>query len=73
MSNFCYNYNTQIIYCVVYGYTGCAYWVLTEIVAVDVIGIEKFIVGYGVLMLFMGIAIMIGPPISGKPRVNNNI
>ena len=66
MSNFCYSYTTQILYCVAYGSTGCAYRVLTGIVAIDVTGREKFVLGYGVQMLFMGMAGMVGPPISGN-------
>ena len=66
MSNFCYNYTTQILYCAVYGSTSCAYRVLTGIVAIDVTGMEKFVQGYGVQMLFMGIGGMVGPPTSGN-------
>ena len=39
---------------------------LTGIVCIDVTGIEKFVLGYGVQLLFMGVAGIIGPPISGK-------
>ena len=65
-SNFCNNYVTQVLIFVVYVFTSCGYWVLTGIVCIDVTGIEKFVLGYGVQLLFMGVSGIIGPPISGK-------
>ena len=43
-----------------------AYWALTGIVSLEVTGIEKFVKGYGVQLLFMGIGGIAGPPICGK-------
>ena len=73
-SNFCYTYITQVSVFVVYGFTSCGYWVLTGIVCIDVTGIEKFVLGYGVQLLFMGVSGIIGPPISGKfPSISYKI
>ena len=65
-SNFCNNYINLVLFCVVYGFTSCGYWVLTGIVCIDVTGVEKFVLGYGLQLLFMGVSGMVGPPISGK-------
>ena len=59
------NFATQMIYCVVYGFTGGAYRGLTPVVAIDIMGMKKFVLGYGVQLLFMGIAMMIGPTVTG--------
>lgn len=65
LSNFSMNFATQMIYCVVYGFTGGAYRGLTPVVAIDIMGMKKFVLGYGVQLLFMGIAMMIGPTVTG--------
>ena len=68
MSNFCFNYLTQTLYCVVFGIT--AYSVgMRAVVLIEVIGISKFILGYGVQLFFVGIGQLIGPPIIGNRHV----
>ena len=65
LSNFCMDFATQMIYSIVYGLTAGAYRGLVPTVAIDVMGMEKFILGYGVQSLSMGIALIIGPTITG--------
>ena len=66
LSNFCMDFATQMIYCIVHGFTDGAYGALSAVVAIDVMGMEKFILGYGVQMLSMGTGAIIGPAITGK-------
>eukprot|EP00096_Caligus_rogercresseyi_P015849 TRINITY_DN8329_c0_g1_i2.p1 TRINITY_DN8329_c0_g1~~TRINITY_DN8329_c0_g1_i2.p1 ORF type:complete len:585 (+),score=76.84 TRINITY_DN8329_c0_g1_i2:415-2169(+) len=65
LSNFCLDYTTQAIYCAVYGVTSGAYVGLTSVVLVDLIGLDQLTHGFGLLLLFQGIASVIGPPIVG--------
>ena len=65
MSNFCFNYLTNIIYCVVFGVTSGAYIGTTAVILIDVIGLKTFIQGYGIQLFFMGMGLAIGPPIIG--------
>ena len=39
---------------------------MTAIVLIDVIGLSKFILGWGIQMFFMGIGLVLGPPIIGN-------
>ena len=66
LSKFCYNYATQIAYCAVFGLTEGAYIGLTSAITIDIIGMETFVHAYGVQLLFMGAACLIGPPIIGE-------
>ena len=66
LSNFCMDFATQMIYCIVHGFTDGAYGALSAVVAIDVMGMEKFILGYGVQMLSMGTGMIIGPAVTGK-------
>ena len=66
MSNFCFKYLTHILYCIVFGVTFGAEIGMTALVLIDVIGLSKFILGYGIQLFFMGIGLVIGPPIIGN-------
>ena len=55
-----------MIYCIVYGFTAGAYRGLTAVVAIDIMGMEKFVLGYGVQLLSMGTAMIIGPTVTGR-------
>ena len=59
------DFATQMIYSIVYGLTAGAYGGLVPTVAIDVMGMEKFVLGYGVQLLFMGSAMIIGPTVTG--------
>ena len=73
MSNFCNNYWTQILYCIVYGITFGGEIGSTAAVLKDVIGLRKFIHGYGIQLFFRGIGLIIGPPIIGNSFKRNPI
>lgn len=65
LSNFCLDYTTQVIFCAVFGITSGAYVGLTSVVLVDLLGLDKLTNAFGLLLLFQGIASVIGPPIIG--------
>ena len=62
LSNFCQDLITQMIWCIVFGMTTC---VSHSVVLTDLIGIDKVTNAYGLIMLFQGIASLIGPPLVG--------
>jgi len=64
-SVFCTDYNTQAVYCAIFGVTSGAYVGLTSVVLVDLLGLDKLTNAFGLLLLFQGIASVIGPPIIG--------
>lgn len=39
---------------------------LTSVVLVDLLGLEKLTSSFGLLLLFQGIATIVGPPLAGK-------
>ena len=66
MSNFCFNYLTHILYCVVFGITMGATVGMRAVVLIELIGLSKFILGFGIQLFFAGIGQLIGPPITGN-------
>ena len=70
-SVFCTDYWTQVVYCAIFGVTSGAYVGLTSVVLVDLLGLDKLTNAFGLLLLFQGIASVIGPPIIGKGSVQS--
>ena len=66
LSNFCLDYATQIIYCALFGATSGAYVGLMPVILIDLIGIGNFLQAYGMQLVFIGVARIIGPPIIGR-------
>ncbi|XP_042869845.1 monocarboxylate transporter 12-like [Penaeus japonicus] len=60
-----YSYASQIFYAVVFGSMSGAYVGLTSVVLVDLLGMERLTNAFGLLLMFQGIASVIGPPICG--------
>jgi MFS family permease len=56
----------QAVFCAVFGITSGAYVGLTSVVLVDLLGLDKLTNAFGLLLLFQGIASVMGPPIIGK-------
>merc|ERR1711971_818499 len=61
----CDQYMGQLIYAILYGITSAAYVLLTTLVLADLLGADKFTNAFGLLLLFQGVATLIGPPIVG--------
>merc|ERR1711976_956636 len=61
----CDPYIGQLIYAILYGITSAAYVLLTTLVLADLLGADKFTNAFGLLLLFQGVATLIGPPIVG--------
>ncbi|KAI9553951.1 hypothetical protein GHT06_019222 [Daphnia sinensis] len=69
-SAFCDDYVTLIVYCATFGFTIGAYVGLTSVILVDLLGLEKLTNAFGLLLLFQGIASLVGPPIAGRLKDN---
>ncbi|XP_050502934.1 monocarboxylate transporter 5 isoform X2 [Diabrotica virgifera virgifera] len=65
-SAFCSSFYTLAIYSAVFGFTAGAYVGLTSVILVDLLGLESLTNAFGLLLLFQGIASLIGPPIAGS-------
>ena len=70
LSVFCNTYISQAVYCAIFGVTSGAYVGLTSVVLVDLLGLDKLTNAFGLLLMFQGIASVIGPPIIGKENHN---
>lgn len=64
-SSFCLSYNLMATYAIVFGATSGAYVSLTSVILVDLLGLDKLTNAFGLLLLFEGVACLIGPPITG--------
>lgn len=69
-SAFCDDYVSLIVYCASFGFTIGAYVGLTSVILVDLLGLEKLTNAFGLLLLFQGIASLVGPPIAGRLKDN---
>ena len=66
MSNFWFDYFSQVIYCTIFGLTSSSAYLLTALILIDVIGLKYIIQGYGIQMFVTGVGLGIGPPIIGN-------
>ncbi|XP_055371140.1 monocarboxylate transporter 14 [Condylostylus longicornis] len=64
-SVFCVTFNTLAFYASVFGFTIGAYVGLTSVILVDLLGLDKLTNAFGLLLLFQGIASLVGPPFAG--------
>ncbi|XP_023233486.1 monocarboxylate transporter 12-like isoform X1 [Centruroides sculpturatus] len=64
-SCYCTTYTTLVIYSAIFGGTAGAYVSLTSVILVDLLGLEKLTNAFGLLLVFEGIACLMGPPITG--------
>jgi len=65
LSPFMATYYLQAIYCAIFGITSGAYVGLTSVVLVDLLGLDKLTNAFGLLLMFQGIASVMGPPVIG--------
>ena len=66
LSNLWGSYSAQAFFCAVFGITSGAYVGLTSVVLVDLLGLDNLTNAFGLLLLFQGIASVIGPPFIGE-------
>jgi MFS transporter, MCT family, solute carrier family 16 (monocarboxylic acid transporters), member 14 len=59
---------THMVYAALFGFFSGGYVGLTSIIVVDLVGVDKLSIAFGVLLLFQGVAVAIGPPMAGKKR-----
>lgn len=62
---FCNDFTSLAIYASVFGSTIGVYVGLTSVILVDLLGLEKLTNAFGLLLLFQGIASLVGPPLGG--------
>jgi MFS family permease len=67
-SALCYDFTSFIVYGSVFGFTIGAYVGLTSVILVDLLGLDRLTNAFGLLLLFQGIASLLGPPIAGMVR-----
>ncbi|CAH2240594.1 jg21068 [Pararge aegeria aegeria] len=65
MAMVCWEFWGLALYATAFGFTIGAYVGLTSVVLVDLLGIERLTNAFGLLLLFQGIASLIGPPFAG--------
>ncbi|KAK6622975.1 hypothetical protein RUM43_008827 [Polyplax serrata] len=65
LSALCYTFYSFAFYGSVYGFSIGAYVGLTSVILVDLMGLDHLTNAFGLLLLFQGIASLIGPPIAG--------
>uniref|UniRef100_A0A7G3ARK1 Putative monocarboxylate transporter n=1 Tax=Lutzomyia longipalpis TaxID=7200 RepID=A0A7G3ARK1_LUTLO len=65
LSIFCLDFTSLMVYSVVFGFTIGAYVGLTSVILVDLLGLDKLTNAFGLLLLFQGIASLVGPPLAG--------
>ncbi|XP_075992589.1 monocarboxylate transporter 1 [Anticarsia gemmatalis] len=65
LSMACWEFWGLAMYATSFGFTIGAYVGLTSVVLVDLLGLEKLTNAFGLLLLFQGIASLIGPPFAG--------
>ncbi|KAJ8729251.1 hypothetical protein PYW08_000832 [Mythimna loreyi] len=65
MAMVCWEFWGLALYATTFGFCIGAYVGLTSVVLVDLLGIEKLTNAFGLLLLFQGIASLIGPPFAG--------
>lgn len=73
MAMICWEFWGLALYATVFGFTIGAYVGLTSVVLVDLLGLEKLTNAFGLLLLFQGVASLIGPPLAGKPQLISTI
>ncbi|XP_057325967.1 monocarboxylate transporter 12 [Microplitis mediator] len=65
LSVYCDSFISFVIYTSVFGFTVGAYVGLTSVILVDLIGLERLTNAFGLVLLFQGVASLLGPPIAG--------
>lgn len=66
LSVFCNDFISLALYAAVFGFTIGAYVGLTSVILVDLLGLDKLTNAFGLLLLFQGIASLVGPPMAGS-------
>ncbi|XP_077513555.1 monocarboxylate transporter 12-B-like [Amblyomma americanum] len=56
---------SMAVYCVIFGATSGAFVSLTSVILVDILGLERLTNAFGLLLLFEGVACLVGPPVTG--------
>ncbi|KAH7952239.1 hypothetical protein HPB52_020344 [Rhipicephalus sanguineus] len=60
-------YTMLLVYSAVFGFSIACFAALRSIIAVEMFGVEKLTNAFGLLLLFQGVASVIGSPVAGRP------
>jgi len=66
LSFLCTDLTSLIIYAALFGFTLSTYVCLTSVLLVDLLGLDRLTNAFGLLLLFQGVATLVGPPIAGE-------
>ncbi|CAG2163567.1 unnamed protein product [Oppiella nova] len=61
----CNTYLTLIIYSAIFGFSIACFAALRSVITVELLGLERLTNAFGLLLMFQGIAVVIGSPIAG--------
>ncbi|XP_013779101.1 monocarboxylate transporter 12-like [Limulus polyphemus] len=64
-SSLCNTYILMAVYAATFGATTGAYISLTSVILVDLLGLDTMTSTFGLLLVFIGVACLLGPPITG--------
>jgi MFS family permease len=59
---FCTTFTGLLIFSIVFGFTSGGYVSITSVLLVDLFGLEQLTDAFGILLVFQGLAVLIGPP-----------
>lgn len=60
------NYYLLVISCTLFGLFFASSFSFTPMILADLVPLERFTIGYGLILLCQGIGNLLGPPIAGK-------
>ncbi|KAH7964709.1 hypothetical protein HPB49_025985 [Dermacentor silvarum] len=55
------------VYAATYGAAGGGFITLSSVVVVDMVGLDRLTNAYGLCLLCLGVAALVGPPLNGQP------
>ncbi|XP_064454797.1 monocarboxylate transporter 10-like isoform X1 [Ornithodoros turicata] len=61
----CTSYDCLLAYCIVYGAAGGGFITISTVFIVDLVGMDHLTNAYGLSLLSLGVAALVGPPING--------
>lgn len=69
-SAWCSTFESFSVYATVFGFSGGAFVGLQSVILVDLLGLEQMTNGFGLVILFQGVASFLGSPMVGKNTRN---
>lgn len=70
---FCTNYESLVVCSVIFGFCISSSYVLTMMILVEIVGLEKSSGAFGIFQLVLGIATLLGTPVAGTTVIYYNV